>query len=324
MLRLGKKMNWKLQRESLEERANTLLRRADRIGCGAVGIVRAALQGLSAARSSEAAASIAYYTLFSLFPLLLMLVAGAGFVLRTEAAQQRLLQFTLEIFPVSQLELERIIKLVLGRRGTIGVVGLLSLLWSGTGGLGVLGASISRAWPEARRRSYVTYRLAAVGIGLLILLLALSVIATTALEIVPQLDALLGGGSIRQTRLWATVANALPAALAFLVFVSLYRWVPAAGGGWRAAVLGSLAATIAWRVATWAFLWFLGTGLVRYERIYGSLSAIVALLFWIYLSAQIVLFGAHLCAEIERSTAEPAPPAGREVSSATGELPDDD
>ena len=170
----------------------------------------------------------------------------------------------------------------------------------------------------------MTYRLAAVGIGLLILLLALSVIATTALEIVPQLDALLGGGSIRQTRLWATVANALPAALAFLVFVSLYRWVPAAGGGWRAAVLGSLAATIAWRVATWAFLWFLGTGLVRYERIYGSLSAIVALLFWIYLSAQIVLFGAHLCAEIERSTAEPAPPAGREVSSATGELPDDD
>jgi len=163
-----------------------------------------------------------------------------------------------------------------------------------------------------------------VGIGVLITLLALSVIATTAQEVVPQLEALLwGGSSLRSTRLWPALSAVFPTALAFLALVSLYRWVPAASGAWRAVLLGSFTATLAWRIATWAFLWFLGSGLVRYERIYGSLSAVVALLFWVYLSAQIVLLGAHLCAAIERSTVKPALPTGRKVSAEHGELPGD-
>jgi membrane protein len=304
--------------EHLRQRVSFLLRQADRTTGGATSILTAALASLASARPGEAAAGIAYYALFSLFPLLLMLVSAAGYVLQSPDAQQRLLEIALEAFPVSRSILERNVEQVLARRGAIGTVGLLSLLWSGTGALGVLVNNISRAWPEAKRRSYAAYRVAALGTGVLAATLATLVISATAREFAPQLRTLIWGtGSIIETRLWPLLSDALPTLLVFLVLLSLYRWVPSPSVKWRAALWGSFIAAIALRLATGAFLWFLGSGLVHYERVYGSLGAIVALLFWIYLSAQIVLFGAHLCAAIGRSsTAAAASP-----SAATGPEP---
>ncbi len=64
----------------------------------------------------------------------------------------------------------------------------------------------------------------------------------------------------------------------------------------RAAGFSALGITIAWRIASNIFQWYLGSGLARYEVIFGSLSAIVVLMLWIYISNLILFFGAHLCA----------------------------
>jgi membrane protein len=53
-----------------------------------------------------------------------------------------------------------------------------------------------------------------------------------------------------------------------------------------------------WRLASRGFSWYLRSGFPSYDLIYGSLSAIVVLLLWIYLSNIIVLLGAHVCAAI--------------------------
>jgi len=52
-------------------------------------------------------------------------------------------------------------------------------------------------------------------------------------------------------------------------------------------------------VITRIFSWVLAKGLVQYELVYGSLSTVVALMFWIYLISSITLFGAHLSAVID-------------------------
>jgi membrane protein len=62
-----------------------------------------------------------------------------------------------------------------------------------------------------------------------------------------------------------------------------------------AALISSTAITLIWRGASIGFKWYLSSGLARYQFVYGSLSTIVVLLFWIYLSSLIVFFGAHLC-----------------------------
>ena len=59
-------------------------------------------------------------------------------------------------------------------------------------------------------------------------------------------------------------------------------------------------ATLAGEIATNGFTWYLSSGIVQYELVYGSLGAIVALMLWIYIGALIILFGAHLGAAIAR------------------------
>ncbi|MHB1385074.1 MAG: YhjD/YihY/BrkB family envelope integrity protein, partial [Bellilinea sp.] len=48
------------------------------------------------------------------------------------------------------------------------------------------------------------------------------------------------------------------------------------------------------------FTWYLSSGIIRYEILYGSLGTVLALMFWIYLSCLIILLGAHLTASIDQ------------------------
>ena len=77
---------------------------------------------------------------------------------------------------------------------------------------------------------------------------------------------------------------------------------------WRPALGAALLASVAWELARRGFVWYLGSGWASYDVAYGSLGVVVALLFWIYLSGWIVLFGAHLCAAMTRLEAgDPGP-----------------
>jgi membrane protein len=69
---------------------------------------------------------------------------------------------------------------------------------------------------------------------------------------------------------------------------------------WWEAFWGALVATLAGEIATRGFTWYLSSGIVQYELVYGSLGAIVALMLWIYIGGWIVLFGAHLSAAVAR------------------------
>jgi len=85
----------------------------------------------------------------------------------------------------------------------------------------------------------------------------------------------------------------------FLVFLTLYHWIPTMRVTWRATLWGALLASLAWKLVTTGFAWYLDSGLGRYQLVYGSLGAIVAFLFLIYVISLITLFGAHLSAAIE-------------------------
>ncbi len=288
----------------IEDRIGVIYQRANDLSGGSLGVLRDAFQRFNEARASQAAAAMAYYALFSLFPLLLALVAAWSFVLEREQAFQQVVGFVTEAIPISQVLIERNVQRVLELRGTVGVVGLIGLLWSGIGAFDVLANNINRAWTDAEPRNFLERRLVALGmVGTLSALLALSLVSTTVFNLLPQLQVPLRGGvSIYETALWGALSNFVPWLFTFFLFLALYLWAPNTEVERRAACWGAVVAAVAWEAAANGFAWYLKSGLVRYELVYGSLGAVVALMFWIYWSSWIVLFGAHLSAAAARHT----------------------
>ena len=288
--------------KNLPDQVRTLYQRVDGLTGGALGIVAEAVHHFGDVRASQATASIAYYAVFSLFPLLIVLISAGSYVLERDQVQQRVLDLAARAFPVAQPLIERNIQRVLELRGTIGVVALIGLLWSGTGVLTVLAHNINLAWPEAKIRNFLERRLVALGmVGGLAVLLALSSIARTVLDVLARLSVPLGGGlTIYETPLWTILSGVIPRLFAFLALLGLYKWVPNTTVRWWAAFWGALVAMLAGEIATRGFTWYLSSGIVQYELVYGSLGAIVALMLWIYIGGWITLFGAHLSAAVAR------------------------
>lgn len=267
---------------------------------GALGILRRSIQSFNDARASQAAASLAYYAIFSLFPLLLALLAGGSFVLESEQVYQTVIESVTQALPTSEELIKRNIDQVLELRGPVGVIGLITLLWSGTGVFAVLAYNVNHAWPEAEPRNLVEKRLVALGmVGGLVMLLTLSIASTAAINLLPRLHVPLWGGvSVYDTPLWSLVSSVLPWLFPLLLFLNLYRWIPNTEVKWSQAFFGALVAALGWEIATRAFTWYLTSGMARYQLVYGSVGTVVALMFWIYLISLITLFGAHLTAAV--------------------------
>lgn len=291
-------MNQKMSK--LGDAIKAVYERANDLSGGSLDIMRNAVQRFSDARAPEAAASMAYYAVFSLFPLLLVLVGVGSFFLKSEQAYRKVVEFAAEAFPISRDLIERNIQRVLELRGPVGIVGLMGSLWSATGLFTTLAHNINRAWPRAESRGFLKRRLVALGmVGSLAGLLALSLVSTVVINLLPGLGLpLWGSASIYKTQLWMAFSALIRWMFKFFMFLALYRWVPNTEVKWSEAIWGALVAAFAWEITTSAFAWYLRSGLARYELVYGSLGAVVALMFWIYLTSLITLFGTYISAAI--------------------------
>ena len=283
----------------ISKQIKKLYQKANRISGGRLDILKSALDSFSRTRAPQAAASLAYYAIFSLFPLLLVLVAGGSYILNSEQVYQSVTQWIQNSLPVSPQLINENLRQVLDARGAVGIIGLLTLLWSASGFFTNLAYNINLAWQDASRRNFLEKRLVGLGMiaglsGLLVLSLSLDWLT----NLVPSLNG--DNGSFLTPGLWRLFSDFASWLTIFLLFLALYRWVPNTEVHWSATFWGALITSIAWKVATAGFTWYIGSRLGRYSLVYGSLGAIVALLFLIFIVSMITLFGAHLSAAIDR------------------------
>jgi membrane protein len=260
-------------------------------------IIRNAIESFSETRAADSAASLAYYALFSLFPLLLLFIAVGSYFLDSAQIYETVTQLAQQVIPISSRIIDENLREVLEQRETIGIIGLVTLLWSASGVFTNLAYNINLAWPRARRYSFLQKRLMGVRIiaglsGLLILAIIFDWISHLLLFLH------ITNVSFYDLSLWRLFSRVGSWLTIFLLFFALYRWVPITYVRWRASFWGALFASTAWKIATTGFAWYVTSGFGRYQLVYGSLGAVVALLFLIYLIAMIALFGAHLSAAI--------------------------
>jgi membrane protein len=284
--------------------------RTDQAGLIARAVAGLRLIGLAAWRgvgelyNSEGlthAASIAYYALLSLFPFLLLVLSILGSVTADADARDAVIRFVFEYFPrqfdfmTGQLDAFR------GQTFRLGVGGLLVLTWASLGVFNAVSSAIDHAWGVERRRSFLMHRLmsflmmvSAGAIFILALILAsLARIAETnwfweLLSRSPWLAWL----SIVTANHGATVLLIVCVALLFYFIPNTeirFRWV------WPGAIVTGLL----WRGALSAFSWY-ARDLAAWNAIHGSITTVVVFLFWVYISAVILLYGVEMTAAYAR------------------------
>lgn len=248
--------------------------------------------------AARGAAGTAYYTLFSFFPLLIVLVTIGSFFVSGYEASSKVAQLVASAIPVSQDLIHVNIQRILELRNSVGIVMLGVLLWSGSNAFSMMVHHITSAWPETERRTFFQKRLFGLAMVIaIILLLFILMLSSTVLNIIVKYkDTVPGLDLLFNTWLWNFGAKVIYWTVPFLFFYSLYRIIPMGRVPVKAAGFSALGIALIWRSASAIFRWYLGSGFARYEVIFGSLSAIVVLLFWIYISTMILFFGAHLCA----------------------------
>jgi membrane protein len=278
-----------------------LYKRVDDLTDGALEIIRITFERFTEERGSEAAASLAYYAFFSIFPMLLVFIVVGSFFVDTEVVQSQLLNMLDGVLPGAEDLVIQNINQVLRLRGAVTFLALISLIWSSTSVFNILARNINRAFPQAQLLDFIKGRVRGLfiflGIGLLLLL---SLAASTLSGLIPSIEIPYNDINLHETFIWQIGAFLVPVFFNWLMFWALYQWVPTITVSRKASLLGGLIAGVAWVLLNNAFTWYLSSGLTQYQLVYGSLGTIVALLFWVYLTATIVLIGAHLTATIQR------------------------
>ena len=277
---------------------------------GWLGMLTGAAQATLKPESGIMAAAIAYYALFSLFPITLLSIAIASFSLGPAIEQQAIIQRLEFIAPALGLLLGENIDTIIKARGPVTGVALVSLIWSASTVFYTLTLSLNDMWEIRRRRAVwkrrglaVLFVLAVVGPALFLASFASSMIANLR----PWLpDALRPIGS--------GVSLALALLLDVVSFMVLYMLLPRGESTWRDILPGAIGAGVLWELAKKAFLSFVTTYIVVSNLVYGSVAAVIAFLAWAYLTSLIFLFGAYLSVSYYRLRQQHRKAAGPDTS----------
>jgi membrane protein len=266
------------------------------------------------------AAALTYYGLLSLFPALIAMVSLIGIFGDPKSTTESLTEIITEIGPASAAEtFEGPIKSITENSGTAGValiLGLAASLWSASGYIGAFMRASNIIYETPEGRPFWKLRplqlLVTLVMIILVTLLAVSLVLTG-----PVVEAVAGPLGIGSTAVdvWDIAKWPVMAFVFLLMIALLYYASPNVKlRGFKWVTPGSLVAIVVWVVASALFAFYV-SNFSSYDKTYGTLGGLIALLVWFWISNLAILFGHQLNAERERSLelAEGRPRAEREI-----------
>ena len=243
-------------------------------------------------------AALAYYTMFSLAPLLLIVVSVAGLVFGEDAARGEIAaQLSALMGERSAAAVQDFLTSVKqpDQDASFSLLGVLLLIAGATTVFGELQDALDRIWrvpPSIARSGWITLlrtRLLSFGMVLAIgFLLVVSLVASTALALLGRWGAPLFQG-------WyalAASANALGSlVLVAAMFALIYKVMPRACVQWRDVWIGAVFTAALFILGKFAIGWYVGQSGVASG--FGAAGSLLVVLLWVYYSAQIFLIGAE-------------------------------
>lgn len=258
--------------------------------------------------STVIAAAIAYFSLFSLFPLILLSISIVSYTLDPAAGQQYIVDKLEFITPALGILLGQNINEIIRARGPVTWFALIGLIWSASTIFYTFTQTLNDIWGNKKRRPVWKRR----GLAILFVLTVIGPVLFFASFI---------GSLFANLRTWLpaemiSVGDSLGYLVAIAadvgLFMVLYMLLPHGASTWREVLPGAVAAGLLWELAKRAFLLLVSAYTSASNLIYGSVAAIIAFLAWAYLSGIIFHFGAYLSVAYYRKK-QGSPEEGGEI-----------
>jgi membrane protein len=266
-----------------------------------LGLLRETITEWQADKASRLAAALAYYTVFSLAPLLIIAVATAGTIFGQEAAKGEIVE---QIEGLVGSDSARVIETAISNANQpdvsniASIISIIVLLFGASGVFTQLQDSLNTVWnvqPKPGRsmkgiiglvlKRILSFSLV-LGIGFLlvvslILSAALLALSNYQSSLLPDLNFL-----------WQIFNFVLSFGIVTLLFALMYKFLPDVKIAWSNVWIGAIITSLLFAIGKFLLGFYLGRG--SFGSTYGAAASLVVLLAWVYYSAQILFLGAEL------------------------------
>jgi membrane protein len=243
-------------------------------------------------------AALAFYTILSVAPMLLLVLAVVGAVVGEDAASGELFRELRGVMDARAAHwLADLVKTLRQSHGGATLMGTVVLVWTGTRVFSQLQSALDQLWhirTEVKdiKVSLLTTlykQLLAVALVLLVggLITAFIILSSVAAVLKGALGAALPGSGL----VWGLTNICLTVTLLSCLFATIYRYLPDGVVSWRDARVGGLVTALLFVLAEYPLTYYLGTQGV--DTAYGAAGSLVVFLLWVYYSAQVFFLGAQ-------------------------------
>ena len=278
---------------------------------GPIGYLKELVKRFSGDYCGAWAASLSFFAILSIPPVLLCGLAVLGFIIQDPATATAQVQKILaNVLPggtesardqaasiIAQLNVEKSVTTLQQQRGMAGIIGVLSLFWAAIQIFVNASTPMNAAFRTKEARGFIKLHLTALGLlfgaGLLFLL---ALTPTVAAQFIGG-SKFLGFGPFKETiaPLVAVLLSVIGIGINAAMFTVIYKYLPSPSANvtWKAAGISGGFVALLWEGAKQGFA-FYTSKYANYDKVYGTLGGLIALVFWIYYTSMILLLGAEI------------------------------
>jgi membrane protein len=272
-------------------------------------------------------AALAYYTIFSIGPLLLIAISVAGLVWGQEAAQGRIADQLRNVFGANTADAIQTMVAAAGDRKSGGIIatiiGIVTLFFGASGVFAQLEDALNTIWNVEKDKGegikgFIKDRLLSMtmvlGIGFLLLVSLVFDAVIAAMG--DYLTRVVGGEALMQV-----VQLAVSFAVITVLFAMIFKFLPDIEITWRDVWFGAAFTSLLFVIGKFALGLYLGKAAIGSS--YGAAGSLVILLLWVYYSAQILFFGAEFTQVYTRAEGSLKGDTSKQQAKAAGQRVED-
>lgn len=245
------------------------------------------------------AAALAYWALFSIFPLLLLVVTVLGLIFQDQILQSDLIERVASLFPSGDEIIIDVVEGMFNSRTTTSILAIIGVLWSATGFFRGLVVSLHIIFGTERRPP--TWKSRGIALIMVLFITPLFLLAIVLNTVSSRLLALPAIPDLLRTFLSLSANTGIMLFIVTLAFALLYGLVPSRRPGLKSTLIGAVCAALAIWLVTVGFNWYLDSGFAKYNIVYGSISTIIVLILYFYIVNFIILLGAEFTSHLSNT-----------------------